>query len=40
MESNAEMDVLFSLNINTLLAKNDKVDIRNIYTKYIEKRHF
>ena len=40
MESNAEMDVLFSLNINTLLAKNDKVDIRKIYTKCIEKRHF
>ena len=40
MEANAELSMLFSLNTNTLIVKNYKFYIRNIYTKCIEKRHF
>ena len=40
MEANAELSMLFSLNTNTLIAKNGKFYYENIYTNCIEKRHF
>ena len=40
MEANADLSMLFSLNTNTLIAKNHKLYYQNIYTICIENAIF